>query len=142
MNLVDVRDVATGLFLAMERGQTGQRYILGGENITLKKLLAIIGVISGRSALRIPIPVVMAQTPLQCWNSSLITSPMNRRPRPSRACDSRPARKPCRSKRRGANSATRRVRSQRLWKKRYNRFRTIRKQSAILFHKPRYGLAD
>ena len=62
MNLVDVRDVALGLLLAMERGQTGQRYILGGENISLKKLLAIISVISGRSALRIPIPAVMAQT--------------------------------------------------------------------------------
>lgn len=62
MNLVDVRDVAMGLLLAMERGQTGQRYILGGENISLKKFLAIVSVISGRSALRIPIPAVMAQT--------------------------------------------------------------------------------
>jgi dihydroflavonol-4-reductase len=62
MNLVDVRDVAAGLLLAMERGQTGQRYILGGENITLKKLLAIIGVISGRKAVRIPIPAGMAHT--------------------------------------------------------------------------------
>jgi dihydroflavonol-4-reductase len=62
MNLVDVRDVAAGLLLAMERGRTGQRYILGGENIALKKLLAIVGVISGRGALRIPIPAVMAQT--------------------------------------------------------------------------------
>jgi dihydroflavonol-4-reductase len=62
MNLVDVRDVAAGLLLAMERGQSGQRYILGGENISLKKLLAIVGVISGRKAVRIPIPTVMAQT--------------------------------------------------------------------------------
>jgi nucleoside-diphosphate-sugar epimerase len=62
MNLVDVRDVAMGLLLAMERGQSGQRYILGGENISLKKLLAIVGVISGRRAVRIPIPAVMAQT--------------------------------------------------------------------------------
>jgi dihydroflavonol-4-reductase len=62
MNLVDVRDVAMGLLLAMERGQTGQRYILGGENIALKKLLAIIGIISGRRAVRIPIPAIMAQT--------------------------------------------------------------------------------
>jgi dihydroflavonol-4-reductase len=62
MNLVDVRDVAMGLLLAMERGQTGQRYILGGENISLKRLLAIISVISGRRAVRIPIPAVVAQT--------------------------------------------------------------------------------
>jgi dihydroflavonol-4-reductase len=62
MNLVDVRDVALGLLLAMERGQTGQRYILGGENISLRKFLAIVSVISGRSTLRIPIPAIMAQT--------------------------------------------------------------------------------
>jgi len=62
MNLVDVRDVGAGLMLAMERGQAGQRYILGGENISLKKLLAIIGVISGRKAVRVPIPAVVAQT--------------------------------------------------------------------------------
>jgi dihydroflavonol-4-reductase len=62
MNLVDVRDVAMGLLLAMERGRPGQRYILGGENIPLKKLLTIVGVMSGHRALRIPIPAVMAQT--------------------------------------------------------------------------------
>jgi dihydroflavonol-4-reductase len=62
MNLVDVRDVAMGLLLAMERGQTGQRYILGGENISLKKLLAIVGAISGRSAVRVSIPAVIAET--------------------------------------------------------------------------------
>jgi dihydroflavonol-4-reductase len=61
MNLVDVRDVAAGLLLAMERGQNGQRYILGGENISLKDFLAIVAVISGRHALRIPIPAVIAQ---------------------------------------------------------------------------------
>ena len=61
MNLVDVRDLAIGLCLAMERGQRGQRYILGGENISLKKLLAIVDVISDRSTLRIPIPAMIAQ---------------------------------------------------------------------------------
>ncbi len=61
MNLVDVRDVAAGLLLAMERGQNGQRYILGGENISLKDFLAIVAVISGRRALRVPIPAVIAQ---------------------------------------------------------------------------------
>ena len=61
MNLVDVRDVATGLCLAMERGKRGQRYILGGENIDLRKLLAIVDEISDRSTLRIPIPAIIAQ---------------------------------------------------------------------------------
>jgi dihydroflavonol-4-reductase len=62
LNLVDVRDVAAGLLLTMERGRIGERYILGGENIALKKLLAIVATISGRATLRIPIPALIAQT--------------------------------------------------------------------------------
>lgn len=61
MNLVDVRDVAVGLLLAMQRGKSGHRYILGGENISLKKLLAIVAAISGRKALRIPVSAGFAQ---------------------------------------------------------------------------------
>lgn len=62
LNLVDVRDVATGLLLAMQRGQSGHRYILGGEAISLRKVLDAMGAISGRKALRVPIPAIMAQT--------------------------------------------------------------------------------
>jgi dihydroflavonol-4-reductase len=61
MNLVDVRDVAAGLMLAMERGQRGQRYILGGEDISLRKLLDMVGAISGRDAVRIPVPGAFAR---------------------------------------------------------------------------------
>jgi dihydroflavonol-4-reductase len=61
MNLVDVRDVATGLLLAMQRGQIGHRYILGGEDISLRRLLDMMGAISGREALRVPIPAGFAQ---------------------------------------------------------------------------------
>lgn len=61
LNLVDVRDVAAGLHLAMERGQIGHRYILGGEDISLRKLLDIVGRISDQKALRVPIPAAIAQ---------------------------------------------------------------------------------
>jgi len=61
LNLVDVRDVATGLVLAMERGRIGQRYVLGGENLSLKKLLALMERISGRKAVRIPVSAGIAQ---------------------------------------------------------------------------------
>ncbi len=61
LNLVDVRDVAAGLLLVMDRGQIGQRYILGGENITLGKLLGMVSVLSGRNALRIPLPTRFAR---------------------------------------------------------------------------------
>jgi dihydroflavonol-4-reductase len=61
VNMVDVRDVATGLILAMERGQIGHRYILGGESISLKKILKLMAAISGRSPLAIPIPGKVAE---------------------------------------------------------------------------------
>jgi nucleoside-diphosphate-sugar epimerase len=61
VNLVDVRDVATGLILAMERGQIGQRYILGGESISLKKILKLMETISGRHTLAIPVPGKIAE---------------------------------------------------------------------------------
>jgi dihydroflavonol-4-reductase len=61
VNLVDVQDVAAGLMLAMQRGGSGQRYVLGGENIPLKKLLADVADISRRRALRIPVSAGIAQ---------------------------------------------------------------------------------
>ena len=62
MNLVDVRDVAAGLVLAMQRGQSGHRYILGGEAVSLSKVLARLRAISGRKALPISIPASVALT--------------------------------------------------------------------------------
>jgi dihydroflavonol-4-reductase len=61
VNLVDVRDVAAGLVLAMERGRVGHRYILGGESIRLKRLLRLVAAISGRRHLHIPIPGGIAE---------------------------------------------------------------------------------
>src|SRR5579864_4600362 len=61
VNLVDVRDVAAGLLLTMERGRTGHRYILGGESISLKKILKLMAAISGRPYLSIPVPGIIAE---------------------------------------------------------------------------------
>jgi dihydroflavonol-4-reductase len=62
VNLVDVRDVAAGLILAMEHGRTGHRYILGGESISLKKILQLMAAISGRRHVSIPVPGRVAET--------------------------------------------------------------------------------
>jgi dihydroflavonol-4-reductase len=61
VNLVDVRDVAAGLILTMEHGRVGHRYILGGESISLKKILQLMGTISGRRNLSIPVPGRVAE---------------------------------------------------------------------------------
>jgi len=56
LNLVHVDDVAAGHLLALERGKAGEVYILGGEDVTLKTMLADIARLTGRKAptLRLP----------------------------------------------------------------------------------------
>ena len=49
LNLVHVDDVAAGHLLAGERGLVGERYILGGENLTLKTILEAIAGLLGRT---------------------------------------------------------------------------------------------
>ncbi len=61
VNLVDVRDVASGLVLVMERGQVGHRYILGGESIPMKRILQTMSAISGRRSLHVAVPGVIAE---------------------------------------------------------------------------------
>ena len=61
VNLVDVRDVAAGLILVMDRGRVGHRYILGGESIPLKKVLGLVAAISGRRVPLIPVPGRLAE---------------------------------------------------------------------------------
>jgi len=56
LNIVDVDDVAEGHLLAFERGRIGERYILGGENMVLREIFAVIADMVGRSAPRLRIP--------------------------------------------------------------------------------------
>lgn len=60
LNLIDVEDVAAGHLLAMEKGQVGQRYILGHQNLSLKEILEILSKISGRPAPTVRLPHVIA----------------------------------------------------------------------------------
>jgi dihydroflavonol-4-reductase len=60
LTIVDVDDVAEGHLLAMEKGQIGERYILGGENLTLKQVLDILAQVSGRPQVKIQIPRAVA----------------------------------------------------------------------------------
>jgi dihydroflavonol-4-reductase len=56
LNIVDVRDVADGHLLADRKGKTGERYILGGRNFTLKRLFSDLSRLSGVAppAIRVP----------------------------------------------------------------------------------------
>jgi dihydroflavonol-4-reductase len=56
LNLVHVDDVADGHLLALDKGRTGETYILGGQNVMLKALLAEIAGLVGRKPPRVRLP--------------------------------------------------------------------------------------
>ena len=60
LNFVDVREVARGHVLAYERGKSGERYILGGENLTLKQILDKLSAITGIPSPKIKLPYFVA----------------------------------------------------------------------------------
>jgi len=60
LNLVDVRECADGHIEAFERGKSGERYILGGENLTLKQILDQLAAITGLKSPWLKVPYVVA----------------------------------------------------------------------------------
>ena len=60
LNLVDVRECARGHVSALERGRSGERYILGGENLTLKQILDKLEKITGLPSPKVKLPYVFA----------------------------------------------------------------------------------
>ena len=60
LNFVPVEDCAQGHLLAAESGRVGERYILGGSNLTLKQMLDILSAASGRPAPRWRFPYALA----------------------------------------------------------------------------------
>ena len=60
LNLVDVKECARGHIAALERGYAGERYILGGENLTLKQILDKLAAITGLPSPKVRVPYVLA----------------------------------------------------------------------------------
>ena len=60
LNLVDVKDCAAGHVLALEKARPGERYILGGENLTLKQILDKLAAITGLPSPSIRLPYAVA----------------------------------------------------------------------------------
>jgi dihydroflavonol-4-reductase len=56
LNLVHVDDVARGHLLAHDRGRAGERYVLGGEDMTLKQILEAVAEVTGRAASKVRLP--------------------------------------------------------------------------------------
>jgi dihydroflavonol-4-reductase len=78
LNFIDVRDVARGHLLALEKGRKGDRYILGHENLTLKQLLERLAQLTG---LKAPQSSVPAWLPLSvAWIDERILAPLGKAP--------------------------------------------------------------
>lgn len=60
LNLVDVRDVAEGHFLAAEHGRAGERYILGCQNLTLEQILSRLAFLTNKPAPKTKMPYAIA----------------------------------------------------------------------------------
>ena len=60
LNLVDVKDCANGHLLAMAKAVAGERYILGGENLTLKQILNKLAALTGLPSPTIRLPYAVA----------------------------------------------------------------------------------
>ncbi|NEO58124.1 MAG: NAD-dependent epimerase/dehydratase family protein [Okeania sp. SIO3B5] len=78
LNIIDVRDVAWGHLLALERGKCGDRYILGNENLTLKGLLDLLEEITGLAAPRQTVPVWLPLT--VAWVDEIILGSLGKQP--------------------------------------------------------------
>lgn len=61
-NLVDVEDVATGHLLAMEKGKSGKRYVLGNKNTSLSEVVSLLSRLTGLPEPRFKIPYSLALT--------------------------------------------------------------------------------
>jgi dihydroflavonol-4-reductase len=60
LNLVDVTECARGHAAALEKGRSGERYILGGENLTLKQILDKLAAITGLPSPKVRVPYAVA----------------------------------------------------------------------------------
>jgi dihydroflavonol-4-reductase len=70
-----VREVAKGIVLACDFGRSGARYILGGQNVSLRDLLALIEMECGRTMPKFAISprVALAMAKLIEWNADYLT---------------------------------------------------------------------
>ncbi|GAB4234679.1 MAG: NAD-dependent epimerase/dehydratase family protein [Stanieria sp.] len=78
LNIIDVKDVAWGHLLALEKGSSGDRYILGNQNLTLKALLEKLSVITGLPAPQRTIPYWIPYT--VAWLDERVLSLFGKKP--------------------------------------------------------------
>jgi dihydroflavonol-4-reductase len=78
LNVIDVRDVACGLVMVMERGEPGRRYLLGNANLTLRELCERLRELTGVPPPRFKVTYPVAL--LAAWASELVANHVTGRP--------------------------------------------------------------
>lgn len=78
LNFIDVRDVAIGHLLALEKGRTGDRYILGHQNLTLKQFLQLLARTTGLPAPQRTVPLWLPLT--AAWVDEYLLAPLGKTP--------------------------------------------------------------
>ncbi|HTO54858.1 MAG TPA: NAD-dependent epimerase/dehydratase family protein [Myxococcota bacterium] len=93
-NAVHVDDVAVGHVAALERGDAGAHYVLGGDNLRMRELLALLAELTGLPAprLALPLPLVHALGAVNEWLADRVTGrpPLVTREAALHARDARP----------------------------------------------------
>ena len=79
LNVVAVEDVAAGHLAAFERGRPGERYLLGGENVSVREVFAVIAGVAAVPAPRFPVPWSAAYAAARL--ADLVARPLGREPR-------------------------------------------------------------
>lgn len=78
LNFIDVRDVARGHLLALEKGKSGDRYILANQNLSLQQLLEELAQITGLDAPKTTVPLWLPLT--VAWLDEKILAPLGKKP--------------------------------------------------------------
>jgi dihydroflavonol-4-reductase len=78
LNVVAVEDVAAGHALAFEHGRAGERYLLGGENMEVREVFAIVARAAGLPAPRLPVPWAVAYAAARIADAA--SRPLGREP--------------------------------------------------------------
>ncbi|HTX46892.1 MAG TPA: NAD-dependent epimerase/dehydratase family protein [Solirubrobacteraceae bacterium] len=78
LNVVAVQDVARGHVLAFERGRAGERYLLGGEDMSIRDVFAVVARAAGLTAPRIGVPWAVAYA--AALGAGLALRPLGREP--------------------------------------------------------------
>ena len=74
VNVVDIEDVARGMVLAMSKGRTGERYILGGENLSWAEVFRHLAQVAGvpQPRLRAPLGLALSIATAMEWSARIL----------------------------------------------------------------------